>query len=210
MRLAPTAIAILLMTATSSFGQDSPFGSQEFLPPAGPEYFDESSQDLEAPPAPPTAEELLADLAMAQDEEDAEDIERRLQILWSRSGSATADLLFTRSDEALEADEFEIAEQLLTEVTDLAPNFAEGWHRHAIIELRQERFEEAMTSLRHTLALEPKHYLAMAALGSILEEFGDTERALTAYREALTINPYVDGLAERVRELTRDVEGQGI
>jgi len=210
MRFAQTALAIVLMTATSSFGQDRSFGLQDFPPPSEPEYFDESSEDLEVPPAPPTAEELLAELALTENEEDAEDIERRLRTLWSRSGSATADLLFARSDEAMEADEFEIAEQLLAELTDLAPNFAEGWHRHAIIELRQEHFEEAMASLRHTLSLEPKHFLAMAELGSILEEFGDTTRALAAYREALAINPFIDGLEERVRELTRNVEGQGI
>jgi hypothetical protein len=50
----------------------------------------------------------------------------------------------------------------------------------------------------------------MAELGSILEEFGDNERALAAYREALAINPFIEGLDERVRELTRSVEGQGI
>ncbi len=76
--------------------------------------------------------------------------------------------------------------------------------------MRQENFEEAMASLRHTLALEPKHFIAMAELGSILEEFGDEERALAAYREALAVNPFIEGLEERVRELTRSVEGQGI
>jgi len=210
MRCIPTALAIVALSASSSFGQDNSFGSQDFQPPAELEYFDESSEDFELPPAPPTAEELLADLAITENEEDAEDLERRLQTLWSRSGSATADLLFSRSDEALEADDYETAEQLLAELTDLAPNFAEGWHRHAIIELRQENFEEAMTSLRHTLSLQPKHFFAMAELGSILEEFGDTESALAAYREALALNPFIDGLEERVRELTRNVEGQGI
>jgi Flp pilus assembly protein TadD len=110
----------------------------------------------------------------------------------------------------LEANDLETAEQLLAELTDLAPDFAEGWHRHAIIKLRQENFEEAMTSLRHTLSLQPKHFFAMAELGSILDEFGDTENALAAYREAIALNPFIDGLGARVRELTRNVEGQGI
>jgi tetratricopeptide (TPR) repeat protein len=214
MRCIPTAFAIVVLSASSSFGQDDPFGSQDFQPPAELEYFDESSEDLEIPPAPPpappTSEELLAELALVENEEDAEDIERRLQNLWSRSGSATADLLFSRSDDALEANDFETAEQLLAELTELAPDFAEGWHRHAIIKLRQENFEEAMTSLRHTLSLQPKHFFAMAELGSILEEFGDTENALAAYREAIALNPFIDGLGARVRELTRNVEGQGI
>ncbi len=205
MRCLIPALAIVLLSSAPSFGQGNPFE-----PPSELEYFDESSEDLEAPPPPPTAEELLADLAIAENEEDAENLERRLQTLWSRSGSATADLLFARTDEALEEDDFETAALILAELTELAPNFAEGWHRHAISAMRQENFEEAMTSLRHTLSLQPKHFIAMAELGSILEEFGDTERALAAYREALALNPFIDGLEERVRELTRNVEGQGI
>jgi tetratricopeptide (TPR) repeat protein len=210
MRCIPTAFAIVVLSTYPSFGQDDPLGSQDFQPPAELEYFDESSEDFEIPAAPPNSDELLAELALVENEDDAEDIERRLQNLWSRSGSATADLLFSRSDEALEANDFETAEQLLAELTDLAPDFAEGWHRHAIIKLRQENFEEAMTSLRHTLSLQPKHFFAMAELGSILDEFGDTENALAAYREAIALNPFIDGLGARVRELTRNVEGQGI
>jgi len=210
MRRLTTALAIFVLTASSAFGQERPFGSQDFAPPSELEYFDDDIEELEELPAPPTAEELLADLAIAEDEEDARDLERRLHTLWSRSGSATADLLFSRSHEAMEEDDFETMALLLDELTELAPNFAEGWHQHAISAMRQENFEEAMTSLRHTLALEPKHFIAMAELGSILEEFGDNERALAAYREALAVNPFIDGLDERVRELTRSVEGQGI
>jgi tetratricopeptide (TPR) repeat protein len=209
--LRPGAVLTLFFLSTSlGFGQERPFDPQDFLPPSELEYFDDGAEELEAPPAPPTAEELLADLALAENEEDARDLERRLMTLWSRSGSATADLLLSRSQEALEEDNFETMALLLDELTELAPNFAEGWHQHAISAMRQENFEEAMASLRQTLALEPKHFIAMAELGSILEEFGDDERALAAYREALAVNPFIEGLEERIRELARSVEGQGI
>jgi tetratricopeptide (TPR) repeat protein len=197
--LRPAAVLTLFFLSTSlGFGQERPFDPQDFLPPSELEYFDDG------------AEELLADLALAENEEDARDLERRLMTLWSRSGSATADLLLSRSQEALEEDNFETMALLLDELTELAPNFAEGWHQHAISAMRQENFEEAMASLRQTLALEPKHFIAMAELGSILEEFGDDERALAAYREALAVNPFIEGLEERIRELARSVEGQGI
>jgi hypothetical protein len=60
------------------------------------------------------------------------------------------------------------------------------------------------------LSLQPKHFIAMAELGNIMEEFGDNDRALTAYREAFALNPFIEGLEERIRELSRTVEGQGI
>jgi tetratricopeptide (TPR) repeat protein len=205
-----TLIAVILaFIAVPASAQEEPFGSQGFeLPPGfAPEEGEEAE---EAPPAPPTAEELLASLAIAETEEEARDLEQRLQTLWSRSGSATVDLLFSRSRDALDEDEDEIAAELLAEVTELAPEFAEGWHQHAVISMRRENFEDAMTSLQQVLALNPKHFIAIAELGSILEEFGDNERALSAYREALALNPHIEGLDERVRDLARSVEGQGI
>lgn len=207
MRSLSLSLGVLLAFGTAAYAQEGPFGSQGFEPPPG---FAEPEEQEAEPPAPPTEEELLAELAVAENEDDARDIESRLHTLWSRSGSATVDLLFLRSREALEEDEDEIAAELLAEVTELAPEFAEGWHQHAVMAMRQENFEEAMTALRHTLALKPKHFIAIAELGSILEEFGDNEAALTAYREALVLNPFIEGLDERVRDLTRSVEGQGI
>ena len=187
-------------------GFEAPPGSE--LPP-GFELPTEEAPEAAAP-KPPTEAELLADLAVAKSEDEARNLERRLHTLWSRSESATADILLARSNEAMEADQPDIAEDLAEKLTELTPNFAEGWHQRALIAIHQENFEDAVTSLRHTLALQPKHFIALAELGSILEEFGDNERALAAYREALALNPFIDGLSERIRELTRTVEGQGI
>jgi tetratricopeptide (TPR) repeat protein len=209
MRTLALSVAVLALLAGPAFAQSQPFGSQTFELPPGFEP-EAGAEEPAAPPAPPTAEELLEDLAVAESAEEAHDLEERLHTLWSRSGSATVDLLLTRSRVALDEDEDAIAEELLAEVTELAPEFAEGWHQHAVISIRRENFEDAMTSLQQTLALNPKHYIAIAELGQILEEFGDEDKALQAYREALAINPYIEGLSERVESLTRSVEGQGI
>jgi len=49
----------------------------------------------------------------------------------------------------------------------------------------------------------------MAELGQILEEFDDKSHALEAYRQAKTLDPFIDGIEDRIRQLTRGVEGQG-
>jgi len=163
-----------------------------------------------ARPTPPTTEQLLERLAQADNEREARTIERQLHDLWSRSGSATADLLLERSEKALEEDDVETAQALLEKLTELAPKFAEGWYQRAAIAARADNFEDAVASLRQVLALQPKHFVAMAELGTILEDFGDKERALEVYREAQKLNPHIEGIDERIRELSRAVEGQGI
>jgi hypothetical protein len=37
-----------------------------------------------------------------------------------------------------------------------------------------------------------------------------TSHALDAYRQAKAINPFIEGVEDRIRELTKSVEGQGI
>jgi tetratricopeptide (TPR) repeat protein len=112
--------------------------------------------------------------------------------------------------EAADAKDYAVASQLLHKLTEVAPNFAEGWHQRAEVAAEREDFHDAMASLQKTLALQPRHFFALATLGSILEEFGDKARALAAYRKALALNPYLEGVPDRVRLLAREIEGQGI
>jgi len=218
MRHAALFAALLMIAPPAALAAQGEFG-QPLIPPEpgqpGAEGFtDPRTLPQDAQPDElgeiETEESLLEKLAIAESEREARRLEGQLQRLWSRSGSATADLLFRRSAEALEEDETDIARQLLEKLTEIAPEFAEGWHQRAALEVQTSNFEGAVIALRHTLALQPKHFGALAELGSILEDFGEEERALTAYRSALEINPHIDGLTDHVRELERAVEGQGI
>jgi tetratricopeptide (TPR) repeat protein len=175
-----------------------------------------------APPAKPApakalpasklseTDRLLERLAKAETARDARNIERQLQDVWSHSGSATADLLLERSEKALEQDDVDSAQAILEKLTDIAPRFAEAWYQRATIAARMDDYEEAVTALRQVLALQPKHFVAMAELATILEDFGDKEHALAAYRQAYEINPFIEGVEDRIKELSRAVEGQGI
>jgi len=163
------------------------------------------------PPKPPeTEEQLLGKLAKAADQRGARAIERELKARWAHSGSPSADLLLKRTDQAMEAKDFDTARTIAQKLTDVAPNFAEAWHRRAILATHKEDYEDALASLRRALALQPKNFEALAELGQILEEYNDKPHALEAYRQAQALDPFIDGIKDRVRELTKAVEGQGI
>jgi tetratricopeptide (TPR) repeat protein len=133
-----------------------------------------------------------------------------LKARWAHSGSPTADLLLKRADQAMEAMDFDTARTLTQKLTDISPNFAEAWHRRATLAAHKEDYEDAISSLRHTLALQPKNFEALAELGEILEEYNDKPHALEAYRQAKALDPFIDGVDDRIRELSKAVEGQGI
>ena len=163
------------------------------------------------PPKPPeTDDQLLAKLAKAPDQRGARAIERELNARWSHSGSPSADLLLKRADQAMQAHDVDTARQIAQKLTDIAPNFAEAWHRRATLATQKDDYEDALASLRHALALQPKNFAALAELGEILEEYNDKPHALEAYRQAKALDPFLDGLTDRIRDLTKAVEGQGI
>jgi tetratricopeptide (TPR) repeat protein len=119
-------------------------------------------------------------------------------------------LLLKRVDQAMEAHDFDTAREIAQKLTTIAPTFAEAWHRRATLATQKDDYEDAISSLRRTLALQPKNFVALAELGSILEEYNDKAHALDAYRQAKVIDPYIDGIEDRIKELTKSVEGQGI
>ena len=153
---------------------------------------------------------MLARLAKAADQRGARAIERELKARWAHSGSPSADLLLKRTDQAMEAHDFDTARQIAQKLTDVAPNFAEAWHRRATLATHKDDYQDALSSLRHALVLQPKNFEALAELGQILEEYNDKPRALEAYRQAMALDPFIDGIKDRIRELTKAVEGQGI
>jgi len=43
-----------------------------------------------------------------------------------------------------------------------------------------------------------------------MQELGDKKAALKAFRHALSVNPHLEDARQSERELSREVEGQGI
>ncbi|MEH7827558.1 tetratricopeptide repeat protein [Gemmobacter denitrificans] len=136
----------------------------------------------------------------------ADDIER----IWSRSGSAAMDLLLERGNAALEQGEITEAIDHLTALTDHAPDFAEGWNARALAYFHAGRTGPAIADLQRVLALNPRHFGALAGFGAILETIDRPAQALEVYRAALAIHPHLDGIEDAVKRLEAKVAGQEI
>lgn len=120
---------------------------------------------------------------------------------WSRSGSASADLLLKRGESALDSGDSLAAIEHLTALTDHAPDFAEGWSQRAAAYMAAGQFGPAVSDLRQVLRLEPRHWGALAMLGSIQDEMGDAARALAAFRASFALNPHQQDVKDAIIRL---------
>ena len=134
-------------------------------------------------------DELFAQLQEAAPR-DAQRIAREVELEFSKSGSASADLLLQRGRDALEAGRTARAIEHLTALTDHAPGFAEGWVMRALAYLQRGLHGPALADLERALGLAPRHFGAIEALGYLLEEVNRPEMAHQAYARVLAIHPH--------------------
>jgi len=153
---------------------------------------------------------LFEQLAEAKTPDDAKIIENEIWDRWIHSGSISVDLLLNRGLEALAEGDYARALTFLDEVVDLAPGFAEGWNKRATVYFLLNDYAGALGDIEATLALEPRHFGAIGGLALILEDLGDKQGALEAYRRVLNVYPWLEGAVESESRLTVEIEGRGI
>ena len=141
------------------------------------------------------------------DNADWQRAEADIQREWSKSGSPAFDLLLMRGRAAMEAGDLQAAIEHLTALTDQAPDFAEGWNARATAYYLAGLYGPSIVDIEHVLALEPRHFGALAGLGLILRETGRDADAIRAFRESLAIHPHQDGISQALKELEQAASG---
>jgi tetratricopeptide (TPR) repeat protein len=149
-------------------------------------------------------------LAKAPNADAAKLIEARIDAARLQSGSPTADLLMARARLSVEAKNTRLALELLDAIVDLAPDYTEARAQRASIYYESKNIPQALADLRVIVAKDPKHYTALTGLGVIFDEIGQDKLALEAFRRALAVDPFLDGVPDYIKKLTLKVEGRDI
>jgi tetratricopeptide (TPR) repeat protein len=153
---------------------------------------------------------LFGALKLAPDEDSAKSIEERIWAQWTASGSDTANLLMGRVKQAIEGNDHDLAIRLLDAIVEIRPHYVEAWNRRATVFFLKKDYASSLKDLRKVLALEPRHFGALAGLGMIMQEVGSDKEALAAFRRAADIHPHLKGMADKIKALTEKVEGRDI
>ena len=169
---------------------------------------------IEKPPAAAKAENrldtLFSELKRERNEKAAERIAGRIWEEWSRSGSASIDLMMGWSKTAMDNKKFDVALDFLDQVVTMEPTYAEGWNRRATVHFMMQNYAKTMSDINHTLQIEPRHFGALSGMGQIMKNTGREELALRAWERVLDIYPMMRSAQNEVATLSEELAGEGI
>ena len=92
-------------------------------------------------------------------------------------------------------------------VTELNPDYADGYHNLGIVLQDQGKFDEAIASYTKALAVKPNHVGAYFNMGNALQNQGMLDEAIEAYNKALSLKP---DFAEAYNNIGNAIQGQGM
>jgi tetratricopeptide (TPR) repeat protein len=155
-------------------------------------------------------DKLFAELKRERNERAAQRIAGRISEQWANSGSASIDLMMGWSQTAIASQKFDVALDMLDQIVTMRPRFAEGWNRRATVHFLMKNYAKSMSDINRTLALEPRHFGALAGMAQILKDTGQKQLALNAWERVLALYPMMRNAQNEVAALSEKLSGEGI
>ena len=127
--------------------------------------------------------------------------EQALWAIWFRAGDKSVDDMLQKGAGYIKKEQYAEAIDLLTEVTQIAPEFAEGYNQRAIAYFMLEEWEQSIDDCKKVVTLNPVHFGAFAGIGQCYLQLGNFREALKAFQRALEIHPSLYGVAHTILQI---------
>jgi tetratricopeptide (TPR) repeat protein len=131
--------------------------------------------------------------------------EEALWAVWSRSGDARVDDLFSKGVAQMGEQRLPQAIATFTRIIELKPGFAEGWNKRATAYFLAGEFRRSLKDCDEVIKRNPQHFGVLSGYGQIYLQLDQPEKALEYFRRALAVNPNlegVQGVVEKLESLT--------
>lgn len=127
--------------------------------------------------------------------------------LWFEQKGVLGLEMIRRAQIALEEGNFSAAEEILTELIESQPDFAEAWNRRAVLHYVQGSYRKAIADCETVIRLTPIHFGALHGLGLCYAALGDYKMAIQAFHKALEIQPFSVANQRLMLECTARLSG---
>ncbi len=149
----------------------------------------------------PRLNELFARLQKTDNRLEAQTLESMIWGIWYSSDDVEVSRLMDQGERAMQAQDMRTAIGAFTKITEIAPDFAEGWNRRATALFMIGEYEASRADVAKTLALEPRHFGALSGLGLINAAEDKGEAAIEAWQHALEVNPNMPSVQQNIEEM---------
>jgi Tfp pilus assembly protein PilF len=126
---------------------------------------------------------------------------------WMKSGRGDIDAMTEQAVEFMSAGALPAARAVLDNIVAQAPGYAEGWNKRATLLYMLGEHDLSLADIDKVLALEPRHFGALAGQGLIHMAAGRWTAALASMRRAVAVNPFLAERETLIPALERKVEG---
>jgi tetratricopeptide (TPR) repeat protein len=135
--------------------------------------------------------------------------EHALWAVWFRADTPEHNQVLSQVLLAIDREQLDQAEVLVTRLIAEAPNFAEAYNQRAIIYFHQGRFADSVRECQSVLARNPYHFGAISGMAQCLLRLGRPQDALKTLRRALKLQPHHNALRDSIRILEAEIESDG-
>jgi tetratricopeptide (TPR) repeat protein len=151
----------------------------------------------------PRLDPLFQQLQGSANVPEAQLLEAQIWLIWTEAKDGPTDTLMQLGLAAMQGGNLAGALELFDAITVQKPDFAEGWNKRATVLYMLGAFERSAEDVDKVLALEPRHFGALAGLGLINAELDKTDAAIDAFERALKVHPHLPGVKQRLDMLKK-------
>ena len=147
----------------------------------------------------------------ANQEKVASIVEQEIWALWSTH--PTDEKLTARLEEGsqfVRSQQLSKAKEIFTEVIKLDQNWAEAWNKRATVLYMLGEFQKSQDDIDKVLALERRHFGALAGQGLVNIQLKNYEKAIRSYQEAQKIYPAMRSPEIMIKQIEKLIKEQTI
>ena len=138
-------------------------------------------------------------------------IEQEIWTLWSTH--PTDEKLTARLEEGskfVRDQNYIKAKDIFTEVINLDQNWAEAWNKRATVFYLIGEFKKSQDDIDKVLAIEARHFGALAGQGLVNIQLKNYEKAILSYEQAKEIHPSMQSPEIMIRQIEELIKQQSI
>ena len=141
----------------------------------------------------------------------ASEVEQEIWKIWSTHPSdAKLTARLEEGSQFLRNQQLSKAIEIFTEVINLDQNWAEAWNKRATVFYMMGKFKQSQEDIDKVLALEARHFGALAGQGLVNIQLKNYEKAILSYQQVKEIYPSMQSPEIMIRRIEELIKQQTI